>query len=145
MIRVFTIIIHYLHLFGRSLGNTTKGFLQHGEFPQCLKQPALESFSAPPPIHHSDSPRCMVKCEFHPLITVKSTTQFSPGALGILLCLPVLPLESHLVSESACVQEHSLHQHPQHVVLTFPESHGQPCHSLQRFGLLQRTWQVCCD
>ena len=60
----------------------TKGFLRRGEFPQCLKRPALESFSAPPPIHRSDSPRRTVKCEFHPLITVKSTTQFSPGDAG---------------------------------------------------------------
>ena len=36
-------------------------------------------FGAPPPIHRSDSPRRTVKSEFHPLVAVKSTTQFSPG------------------------------------------------------------------
>ena len=47
-IRVYNIIINYLHLFGRSLGNATQGFLQRGEFPQYPKWPALESFLGPP-------------------------------------------------------------------------------------------------
>ena len=34
------------------------------------------------------------------------------------------PLECHFVSDSADFQKHNLHQHPQHSVPAFPESHG---------------------
>ena len=52
--------------------------------------------------------------------------------------------EGHLVSDSAGIQEHRLHQHPQHNVFALLKSHGLPYHSLQRCGSPQRTWQDCC-
>ena len=48
-IRVLTIIIHYLHLLGRSVMLQRVFSSAVIEFPQCPQQPALESFLAPPP------------------------------------------------------------------------------------------------
>ena len=58
----------------------TWDFTLHSDFinsPYSVTVKSTTHFSTP--IHCSDSPHCMVKCEFHPLITVKSTTQFSPS------------------------------------------------------------------
>ena len=81
-IRVHTTIIHYIHLCWTSLDNATWDFTPRGDFTNSLYSVTVKStvhFS--PPIHCSDSLHRMVKCEFHPLIMVKSTTQFSPGVL----------------------------------------------------------------
>ena len=86
--RVHTTIIHYIHLCWTSLDNATRDFTPHGDFINSLYSVMVKSTVCFfPPIHHSDSPCRMVKCEFPPLITVKSTTQFSPGVPRSTLCL----------------------------------------------------------
>ena len=64
------------------------------------------------------------------------------ASLSIPLWILALLWEGHSVSESAGIQDHRLHQHPQHSVFAFPESHGQPCHSLQGWSWLRirNTW-----
>ena len=106
---MFTIIIHYLHLFGRSLGNATKGFLQRGEFPQYPKRLTLKSCLGLPPIHRSNSLRRTVKIEIYPLITVKSTAYFSPGdpqafCLFQSIVDPCMNFSNHWQWHTFCVQ-----------------------------------------